>query len=114
MSERALPLLLDDIADAICNILDYTKGMAQHVYEQDLKTRQAVERNFEIMGEATSRIPSIFKNQHPSINWRQLKDFRNFIIHDYFGIDNNIVWQVISITLPDFLEQIKDLRNQLK
>lgn len=114
MSERALPLLIDDIAIAIKNILEFTKGMLQEHYEADLKTRQAVERNFEIVGEATARLSHAFKKRHAHINRRQLKDFRNFIIHDYFGIDNNIVWDVIQFSLPDLLEQIILLRDKLQ
>ena len=113
MSERVLSLLLNDLIDSISNILEFTKGMTQDDYEGDLKTKQAVERNFEIIGEATSRIPTEFKTQFPQINWRELKDFRNFIIHNYFGIDNNIVWDVIQFSLPDLLEQIELLRNQI-
>lgn len=57
MSERDLPLLLQDIKVAIQSILSYTTGYNPETYEQDVKTRHAVERNFEIIGEAASRIP---------------------------------------------------------
>ncbi|MFT4154677.1 DUF86 domain-containing protein [Parafilimonas sp.] len=80
MSERALPFLLEDITGAINNIMEFTKGMLQDNYEADIKTRYAVERSFEIIGEATSRIPDNFKLQHPQVEWRIIKDFRNFII----------------------------------
>jgi uncharacterized protein with HEPN domain len=50
-----------------------------------------------IIGEAVSRLPEGFKQMHTGLNWRQVKDFRNVIVHDYFGIDNNIVWGYNSI-----------------
>ncbi len=96
MSERDLPLLLDDIRAAITAILEYTKGYTLDKYESDLKTRHAVERNFEIIGEAASRITQGFKDLHLNIEWRIIKDFRNFIIHDYFGINHQIVCDTIQ------------------
>ncbi|HET7118171.1 MAG TPA: HepT-like ribonuclease domain-containing protein [Hanamia sp.] len=95
MSERDTLLLLGDIRDSIIHILEFTKGMTLEMYESDLKTRFAVERNFEIIGEAASRISENYKLCHPEIEWRILKDFRNFIIHEYFGINNEIVWDTI-------------------
>ncbi len=68
MSERNIPLLLNDIVDAIGNILDFTKGYSFEKYTSDLKTRHAVERNFEIMGEAISQIPNSFKEKNPVLN----------------------------------------------
>ncbi|SEO06297.1 Uncharacterized conserved protein, contains HEPN domain [bacterium A37T11] len=109
MSERDLSLLLQDIEQAVKSILDYTYGYSFSDYEQDLKTRHAVERNFEIIGEAAARISTDFKNKYPEIEWRILKDFRNFIIHDYFGINHDIVWDTIQLRLPDLLKDIQSL-----
>jgi len=114
MSERALPLLLEDMAGAVSYILEFTKGMSPEDYESDIKTRFAVERNFEIIGEAASRILQDFKLQHPEVEWRIIKDFRNFIIHDYFGINQSIVWDTIQYRLPGLLEQINHLLKQLR
>ena len=88
MSERNLTLLLLDIKVSIGKILNYTAGMNFESYEADSRTKDAVERNFEIIGEAASRIPDDFKKLHPTVEWRIIKDFRNFIIHEYFGINN--------------------------
>ena len=78
-------------------------------YEADSRTKDAVERNFEIIGEAASRIPDDFKKLYPTIEWRIIKDFRNFIIHEYFGINNQIVWDTIQFRLPDLLQEISGL-----
>lgn len=91
MSERDISLLLEDMRTPITSILTYTTGYDAEKYEADLKTRHAVERNFEIIGEAASRIPSFYKALHANIEWRIIKDFRNFIIHDYFGINHQII-----------------------
>jgi uncharacterized protein with HEPN domain len=109
MSERNVALLLFDILSSIKKIQEYTTGMTFELYLADSKTRDAVERNFEIIGEAASRIPEEYKHEHPHIEWRILKDFRNFIIHHYFGIDNLIVWDIAQQRLPGLLEEISDL-----
>lgn len=83
--------------------------MTLEMYESDLKTRFAVERNFEIIGEAASRISEDYKLSHPEIEWRILKDFRNFFIHEYFGINNEIVWDTIQIRLPGLLISFQNL-----
>jgi uncharacterized protein with HEPN domain len=109
MSERNNVILLGDIAEAIQNIFEFTKGLSFENYSSDIKTRHAVEHNFMIIGEAVSRLPDNFKQTHTEINWRQVKDFRNVIVHDYFGIDNNIVWDIIQLNLADLLQDVSIL-----
>ncbi|MGK6350434.1 HepT-like ribonuclease domain-containing protein [Parapedobacter sp. DT-150] len=111
MSERNLSLLLLDIEQAIEAILDYTRGFTFEDFEADAKTRHAVERNFEIIGEAATRVSASFKGVNSHIEWRILKDFRNFIIHDYFGINNEIVWDTIQLRLPDLLTEVRLLKK---
>lgn len=110
MSERDTRLLLIDIKTAIENILAFTQGYTLEQYLADLKTRHAVERNFEIIGEAVSQVPETYKKMHPQIEWRIIKDFRNFIIHEYFGINDLIVWDTVQYRLPDLLTHISDLK----
>lgn len=116
MSERNSTVLLNDIADAIQNIFEFTRGISFEEYSSDIKTRHAVEHNFMIIGEAVARLPEDFKQKYKEVNWRQVKDFRNVIVHDYFGIDNSIVWDIIQLNLTDLLEDIsavlkKDTEN---
>jgi uncharacterized protein with HEPN domain len=114
MSERSALLLLQDIESAILKILRYTDGNTFFEYEADDKTREAVERNFEIIGEATTRLPQSLKDSNPDIEWRIIKDFRNFIIHEYFGINHQIVWNTIQLRLPELLSKIRTLLNSLQ
>ncbi len=109
MSEREDRLLIEDIVIAIENILAYTDTLTFSHYLEDSKTRHAVERNFEIIGEASARLTVRFKALHSQIEWRILKDFRNFIIHDYFGINHQIVWETIQLRLPGLMISIKQL-----
>lgn len=106
MSERNTALLLSDILTSIKRILEYTQGITFEIYDSDTKTRDAVERNFEIIGEAASRLPEEFRSAHPQIEWRIIKDFRNFIIHEYFGVDNLIVWDIIKHRLSDLSSNV--------
>ena len=114
MSERSTVLLLQDILEAINNIFEFTRNISFEQYSNDIKTKHAVEYNFMIIGEAVTRIPTEFKEQHSQINWRQVKDFRNIIVHDSFGIDDNIVWDIISLNLQDLFNQIATLAKEGK
>jgi uncharacterized protein with HEPN domain len=75
----------------------------------DHKTYDAVLMNFIIVGEAVKRISNELKEEHPELDWRSIIGFRNFVAHDYFGVDINIVWAAIKIHLPQFKKQIKAL-----
>jgi uncharacterized protein with HEPN domain len=108
MSKREIKNLLEDILDAAQKILTYTGSMSFDDFMGDDKTIDAVVRNFEIIGEAASRIPADFKSDHPEIEWRRITAFRNRIIHEYFGIDYRQVWKIKEENIPeliDFIEQ---------
>ena len=107
MSERDIPTLLQDILEAIDNIKAFTVEMTFEAYQSDLKTRHAVERNFAIIGEAAARVDKSFRDLHPTVDWRQVKDFRNILVHDYFGIDDAIVWDIIQLDLVPLEQGIR-------
>jgi uncharacterized protein with HEPN domain len=113
MSKREIKLLLEDILEAAGKILSYTRDMSFEDFLSDEKTIDAVIRNFEIIGEASSRVPEDFKSDHPEIEWRRIIGFRNRIIHEYFGIDYKQVWKIREENISeliDFVEQaITDL-----
>ena len=109
MSERNTPFLLEDIKESIENIISFTNGLSFDLYCADIKTVHAVQHNFMIIGEAVARIPEEYKLQHKQIDWRQIKDFRNIIVHDYFGIDSRIVWDIIRQDIPELLRSISAL-----
>jgi len=95
--------------DSTHKILDYTAGLTYDEFIKDSKTIDAVIRNFEIVGEAANRLPVEFKNQFPSIDWDRIRGFRNRIVHDYFGIDLSIVWQIKETYLIDVIQQLKQV-----
>lgn len=111
MSNRDTKLLLDDILQSALKIKRYTDLMDIDKFVKDDKTLDAVIRNFEIIGEAANRINSDFKNKNPQIEWNRIRGFRNRIVHDYFGIDYEIVWDIIE----NYLDQlIVDVQSILK
>jgi uncharacterized protein with HEPN domain len=100
MSKRPADLLLEDILDAIAKVERYTAGLDQAGFEADEKTIDAVVRNFEIIGEAARQLPEEFTRRNPQIEWRKIAGLRNRIVHDYFGLDLEIIWQIIRSDLP--------------
>lgn len=114
MSNRTPELLVEDIIDSISKINKYVAGIDYQKFVNDDRTVDAVIRNFEIIGEASWRLPPEFKSKHSNIDWEKLRGFRNRIVHDYFGIDYEIVWNIISNTLPEFEDSIKIILEEIK
>lgn len=106
MSKREPKLLLSDIRDSIEKIKSYTKGQSFDTFIEDSKTLDAVIRNFEIIGEAANRLPEDFKDAHKGVNWFRIRGFRNRIVHDYMGIDFQIVWTIIEKDLDELSNEI--------
>nr|WP_288934473.1 DUF86 domain-containing protein [uncultured Allomuricauda sp.] len=100
MSKRDNALLIRDMIESAQKIMSYTKDMTFDSFENDSKTVDAVIRNFEIIGEAANRLTEAYKAENPEIEWDHLRGFRNRIVHEYFGIDLEIVWQIIEDDLP--------------
>lgn len=109
MSSRSAELLIEDILAAAKKIQRYTNGMTFEEFTVDEKTADAVARNFEIIGEAANRLPDKFKAQYSNIDWDRIRGFRNRIVHDYFGIDYSIVWNIVHNFLPALISEMQDL-----
>ena len=109
MSNRTPKLLIEDILESCHKIMDYTKDITFEEFSADEKTIDAVIRNFEIIGEAANRLPEEFKDAYPDVDWFRIRGFRNRIVHDYFGIDNSIVWQIKETYLHLLIEKMSKL-----
>ena len=81
---------------------------------EDWLKQDAVLKNFIVIGEAISQIDEEIKIKFPNIDWRGAKSMRNFIVHEYFSVDNSFVWETIFETIPSFKIQIENILNQLE
>ena len=110
MSKRTPNLLIEDIIESGTKILEYTNNLSFHDFLNDNKTVDAVVRNFEIIGEAANLLPDDFKDNYSTIDWHRIRGFRNRIVHDYFGIDYSIVWEIKNLFLPDMIQKLKSIK----
>ncbi|HYQ92210.1 MAG TPA: DUF86 domain-containing protein [Candidatus Competibacteraceae bacterium] len=109
MPKRDSALLLEDMLRAIRKIERYITGLEREGFLQDEKTMDSVVRNLEILGEAARRLPEDFTARYPNVPWRQIAGLRNRIVHDYFDLDLEIIWQVIHHDLPLLQAQLENL-----
>ena len=106
MSKRDERLFLQDIADSVDAILEFTKELDIEGFSESRLVYSATIREFEIIGEATIHLSDELLSNYNTIAWRDLKDFRNILIHEYFGVDHQIVWNTIINDLPPLREVI--------
>ncbi len=109
MSKRPIDLLLNDMLDAIDRIEQYTRGLSYEKFSDDQKSVDAVVRNLEIIGEVANRLPSDFKEKHSDVEWRKVIGLRHRIVHEYFGIDIQIIWQILCKDLKVLRENLSQI-----
>lgn len=102
---------IKDILHAIDKIEKYTKNLTISEFKKNELVIDAVIRNFEIIGEASNSLPLEIQNAHPHIPWRQIIGLRNLLIHEYFGVDADAVWQTAHTHLPALKEQLLALNT---
>lgn len=95
-------------------ILSFIDDMELIAFKKDVKTQDAVIRNFEIIGEASKNIPDELKNKYPEVPWDQMYGLRNIVSHEYFGVDLNLIYNISTKQLPENLNQIKSIISQEK
>jgi uncharacterized protein with HEPN domain len=109
MSERDFRLYCADILDSGTAILEFVKGLDFEEFCNDRKTYSAVIREFEIIGEAVGKLPEHLKQKRADVEWQDIKDFRNLLTHEYFGVDLEIVWRIIEDDLPILLDATREI-----
>ncbi len=112
MSKPSEKLYLQDILDAINQIEEYQKEMTLEEFINDRKTVEAIVRNLEIIGEAANNIPSEFKTVHHNIPWREMISMRNKVLHEYFGVDLEILWKTTHEDLQQLKQNIERLAKE--
>ena len=107
MSKREPKLYLQDILDSITKIDSYLEGRTYEKFMNDEMAFDAVVRNIEIIGEAAKNVPEEMKQLHKEIPWEKIAGMRNKMIHEYFGVDIEILWQTIKEDLPKLKQQVE-------
>ncbi len=97
---RDFRVYLEDILGAISKIRRYTTGLSKQAFAGDEKTLDAVVRNLEVIGEAVKQLPADLRAREPGIEWQKIGGLRDILIHQYFGIDVDILWDIIQNKLP--------------
>lgn len=111
--ERQLQDYLNDIMESISDIKEFTKGMPYEDFTKDRKTIKAVVRSLEIIGEAANKIPQHIMEIYSEIPWQEIVGMRNKIVHEYFGIDLDIVWQSIEEDLVPLEKTVRKMSHEL-
>jgi uncharacterized protein with HEPN domain len=93
--------------DAIERVFTYVKGMSYKDFLADHKTQDAVVRNIEIIGEAAGNIPKTFRTENSQVPWDEIVGMRNIIVHRYFGILVDVIWDIIKKELPSLKKHIE-------
>jgi len=106
-------IFLKHMLECIADIENYISTVSYKQFYTDRKTQDAVVRRIAILGEAAKNLPKSIQNANPNIEWRKIIDMRNAVIHEYFGVDLELVWDVAKNDLPRLEKQlIKILNNQ--
>jgi len=98
---------LQDIFESLEKGEEFIQGLEFEEFKKDEKTIFATIRALEVIGEATKRIPNSLKNRYPDVPWQEMAGIRDKLIHDYFGVNIEVVWNTVKQDLPGLLPQIK-------
>ncbi|MCD6268491.1 MAG: DUF86 domain-containing protein [Thermotogaceae bacterium] len=113
MSKRSVKCYLQDILDAIEKIKKYTAKVDYEMFSKNQMMIDAVLMNIAIIGESVKKIPEDVKERYPDIPWKDIAGMRDKVIHDYFGVDVNIVWETIRKNVPELEQKIKVMLKEL-
>jgi len=100
---------LAHILESINEIENYLKGADFETFERNSMMRFACIKQLEIVGEATHHITNMLKVKYPEIRWLQIVGLRNFLIHEYFGVDIKVVWDILNIDILEYKLQIQQI-----
>jgi uncharacterized protein with HEPN domain len=109
MSPRNWKIRVTDILESIEHITAYTADITLSEFQTDQKTIDSVLRNLEIIGEATRHIPSNIIKKYSDLPWNEMRAMRNIVIHEYFGVNLNIIWHTTQVNLPSIVDGLKEI-----
>lgn len=107
------PWRLRHIAEAIEYIEEFSKGVDKQTLFGDYKVQSALVRQFEIIGEAAKNLTPEFRKKHLEIDWRSVIGMRNVLIHDYFAVNLDVLWDTVRKNIPELKKQIEKILKKL-
>ncbi len=110
---RDYRVYLEDILEAARRIREYTTGIDVSSFAADFKTQDAVLRNLEIIGEAARVLPEQVSSLRKDVDWKKISGLRNILIHEYFGVDLEIIWDIVQNKVPELQEAVGDILKTL-
>ena len=112
MPGREWRMRIQDILDTARKVIAHTSGLDFETFTRDEWSVDAVLRNLTVIGEAAGHIPDEICQRHPEVPWRNMRDLRNLVVHEYFGVDLTIVWTTIREDLPALLSPLESLLQE--
>jgi len=112
--KREIGDYIEDIIEAISNAMEFTKDMSYDEFVEDTKTVYAVIRAIEIMGEAVKNIPEGVRRKYPDIPWRSIAGMRDKLIHAYFGVKTERIWETVKKEMPKLKPKFEKILEELK
>ena len=109
MSPRMWQHRITDIIEAIRKIAIYVEDLDFDAFRRDEKTIDAVIRNFIVIGEAARNIPERVAEKYPAVPWRLMADMRNFVVHEYWGVELRTIWETIQKDLPPLAQTLDEI-----
>jgi len=106
-------VFLDHILECIDLIENYSEGIAEAEFMKSVSLQDMIIRRIEIIGEAVKNLPDDIKKEHPEIPWRDIAGLRDIVVHQYFGLDLELIWDVVTRDIPNLKPKILKVQNEM-